>query len=130
MHIANLKIGTRLGLAFAVILALMLGLTGVGVNSMRNIQGHLDGIVQDNGRKMELLQDIPDTSHVVSETPRPLALVTHPPPLALEKQINPYLRTHLPSLRRAAEQHCGRSLPDTAQVFAVLRRWKDGFKAP
>jgi hydroxyacylglutathione hydrolase len=53
-----------------------------------------------------------------------------PTTLALEKQINPYLRTHLPSLRRAAEQHCGRSLPDTAQVFAVLRRWKDGFKAP
>lgn len=53
-----------------------------------------------------------------------------PTTLAQEKLINPYLRVHLPSVRMAAEQHCGQSLPELAQVFAAVRRWKDGFKAP
>lgn len=53
-----------------------------------------------------------------------------PTTLALEKRINPYLRVHLPSVRMAAEQHCGQPLPNPAQVFAAVRRWKDGFRTP
>ncbi|HAT32373.1 MAG TPA: methyl-accepting chemotaxis protein, partial [Janthinobacterium sp.] len=104
MNIAKLNIGTRLGLAFAVILALMLGLTGVGVNSMRNIQGHLDGIVQDNGRKMELLQDMSDTIHVVSETSRTLAILTDTSLMALENKKIAGARAKYDTLAAALEK--------------------------
>ncbi|MFM9435764.1 methyl-accepting chemotaxis protein [Janthinobacterium sp. CG_23.3] len=76
MNIANLRIGTRLGLGFAMVLALMLGLTAVGIGSMGRIQGHLDGIVDDNAAKMEALQEMSDAVHVVAETSRTLAILT------------------------------------------------------
>ncbi|MET3132961.1 methyl-accepting chemotaxis protein [Oxalobacteraceae bacterium GrIS 1.11] len=104
MHIANLKIGTRLGLAFAMILALMLGLTGVGIVSMRNIQGHLDGIVQDNGRKMELLQDMSDAIHVVSETSRTLAILTDTTLMASENKKIVAARAKYDTLSAALEK--------------------------
>lgn len=53
---------------------------------------------------------------------------TLPSTLGLEKKINPFLRTHLPAVRAAAEAHAHRALPDGVSVFAALRRWKDNFK--
>ena len=53
---------------------------------------------------------------------------TLPSPLSLEIRINPFLRCDNPTLRAAAEAHAGRSLPTAADVFAVLRAWKDGFR--
>ncbi len=52
-----------------------------------------------------------------------------PSTIDLEKQINPFLRSHLPALRAAAEKHTGRALAAPVEVFAALRRWKDGFRA-
>ncbi len=86
MNIANLRIGTRLGLGFAVVLSLMLGLTAVGINSMGSIQGRLDGIVEDNAGKMETLQEMADSVHVVSETARTLAILTDTEMMAKENK--------------------------------------------
>ena len=47
--------------------------------------------------------------------------------LATETETNPFLRCQLPSVRLAAERHCGRSLSDPAAVFAVIREWKNQF---
>lgn len=55
-------------------------------------------------------------------------LPTLPSTLGLEKRINPFLRTHLPSVRLAAEQHAGRKLETALEVFTVIRRWKDDFR--
>jgi len=53
---------------------------------------------------------------------------TLPSTLAVEKRINPFLRTREPSVRRAAEQHAGRKLETALEVFTVIRRWKDDFR--
>ncbi len=50
---------------------------------------------------------------------------TVPAPLLLERDTNPFLRTHVPSVRAAAEAHAGRPLKEEHEVFAVLRSWKD-----
>jgi hydroxyacylglutathione hydrolase len=52
-----------------------------------------------------------------------------PSSIAIEKRINPFLRTQLPALRAAAERHSGRTLDTPLAVFTELRRWKDGFRA-
>jgi hydroxyacylglutathione hydrolase len=53
---------------------------------------------------------------------------TLPSTLDLEIQVNPFLRCNEPAVIKAAEDHAGRSLPDPAAVFGVLRAWKDQFR--
>ncbi len=60
---------------------------------------------------------------------RTQALPTLPSSVALETSINPFLRCHEPAVRSAAEARAGRPLREPADVFAVLRAWKDTFQS-
>ncbi len=51
-----------------------------------------------------------------------------PSSIALEMQINPFLRCATDSVQAAAGRHAGRPMPDPVETFAVLRAWKDGFR--
>ena len=53
-----------------------------------------------------------------------------PSTIGRERLINPFLRTGDPAVAAAAARQAGRSLHDERDVFAALRRWKDGFRAP
>lgn len=48
-----------------------------------------------------------------------------PTSLAEERAANPFLRTREPAVVAAAERRAGRPLDGAAEVFAVLRDWKD-----
>ena len=50
---------------------------------------------------------------------------TVPSLLALEKRTNPFLRVGEPAVAAAAARYAGRDLADAADVFGVVRRWKD-----
>ncbi len=52
---------------------------------------------------------------------------TVPTTIAHELDVNPFLRCHESTVIRAAEQVAGRSLASPADVFAVVRAWKDKF---
>ena len=54
--------------------------------------------------------------------------ITLPSTLGRERLINPFLRSREPAVRAAAEREAGHSLPDAVDVFAAVRRWKDGFR--
>ena len=51
-----------------------------------------------------------------------------PSTLALEVQVNPFLRCDNPIVMHAAEIHAGKPLREPAEVFGVLRAWKDQFR--
>jgi hydroxyacylglutathione hydrolase len=51
-----------------------------------------------------------------------------PSTLSLEIRVNPFLRCDKPAVRATAEQRAGKKLEDPAEVFAVLRAWKDEFR--
>jgi len=53
---------------------------------------------------------------------------TLPTTIGREKRVNPFLRARLAGVRRAAEARAGRSLSAPVDVFAEIRRWKDGFR--
>lgn len=53
--------------------------------------------------------------------------VTVPSLMADELATNPFLRSHIPNIRTAAETFSGRPLDDDQSVFAALRQWKDNF---
>ncbi len=54
---------------------------------------------------------------------------TVPSLLASELECNPFLRTHAEPVRQAIAARLGRAPLDEVEVFAELRRWKDGFRA-
>ena len=52
---------------------------------------------------------------------------TVPSTIAEERATNPFLRCDLPSVQMVAEARAGTTLATRAQVFALLRQWKNGF---
>jgi hydroxyacylglutathione hydrolase len=54
---------------------------------------------------------------------------TVPSTMADEHATNPFLRANLPHVHAAAERHAGRSLDGAVASFAVLRQWKNEFRA-
>lgn len=55
---------------------------------------------------------------------------TLPSRLDLEHKVNPFLRCDRQTVKQAAEAQAGRELDSTVAVFAAVRKWKDGFRAP
>ena len=53
-----------------------------------------------------------------------------PSSIEQELRINPFLRTAHPSVREAATAKAGHEPADEVEAFAILRSWKDGFRAP
>jgi len=53
---------------------------------------------------------------------------TLPSTLGREIQVNPFRRCDEPAVVRAAEAHAGKMLEESAEVFGVLRAWKDQFR--
>jgi hydroxyacylglutathione hydrolase len=51
-----------------------------------------------------------------------------PSTLDLEIRVNPFLRCDSAAVRSAAETHGGKPLETPADVFAVVRAWKDQFR--
>ena len=54
-------------------------------------------------------------------------LPTLPSSIKLEKDTNPFLRCATPEVVKAASHFSGRTLADTADVFAAIREWKNQF---
>ena len=54
---------------------------------------------------------------------------TLPSTIAQERACNPFLRCDQPAVIAAVEQRLGRAPEGPVEVFAELRRWKDGFAA-
>lgn len=52
---------------------------------------------------------------------------TLPSTIALEKKINPYMRTRCESIIKNAETYSGRKLTSASEVLGVLREWKNSF---
>lgn len=53
---------------------------------------------------------------------------TVPSSMRRERNVNPFLRCHQETVKQAAEARAGRGLNRT-EIFAVIRQWKDGFRA-
>lgn len=52
-----------------------------------------------------------------------------PSSIAAECRFNPFLRCKVPAVVEAAQYHSEKPLLEAVDVFATLRKWKDGFKS-
>jgi methyl-accepting chemotaxis protein len=78
MKLSKMKVGTRLGLGFALVLVLLTVIGALGISRMAQIQTRLDGIVEDNVVKMALAQEISESIHIISTATRDMILVNEP----------------------------------------------------
>ena len=53
-----------------------------------------------------------------------------PSTLGRERRVNPFLRVGEPAIMNSTSRHAGQALEEPVAVFAALRQWKDGFRAP
>ena len=67
--------------------------------------------------------------HQEAQAMRHAGRPTLPSPLSVERETNPFLRTDIPAVREAVSRRLEREPTDRVEVFAELRRWKDGFRA-
>lgn len=58
---------------------------------------------------------------------RQLQQATIPSNMALERQINPFLRCHKQSIKLAAQDYSKQGQRSDSDVFSVIRAWKDSF---
>jgi len=77
----------------------------------------------------------PDSARLRDEIARVRALRARrqpslPTTIGYERQVNPFLRAADPAVAASAQRQAGQPLADETEVFAALRRWKDGFRAP
>jgi methyl-accepting chemotaxis protein len=83
---ANLKIGLRLTIGFAIVLALMALLAYVGISGMSAVEGRLDEIVADNMVKLKMNNDMSESVHVVTRITRTIILLSDDSAMAAEKR--------------------------------------------
>jgi len=62
-----------------------------------------------------------------AEVTRAASQPTVPSTIGYELETNPFLRGGVASVHSAAESHAGHELESPAEVFGVLRSWKDGW---
>ena len=84
MNIRNLRIGTRLGAGFAIVLALMAAVAALGINGMANSNAALEKIVNQNVYKMDLLREMSDGVHIVARVTRTIVLLSDPAEIETE----------------------------------------------
>jgi methyl-accepting chemotaxis protein len=83
---ANIKIGIRLAAGFGAVLLLMAVLSFVGINGMASVQDRLDQIVNDNMVKMQLINDMSESVHIVTRITRTIVLLEEPDAIAAERK--------------------------------------------
>jgi methyl-accepting chemotaxis protein len=84
MAIANMKVGTRLGLGFGLVLVLLLFVAMLGVFNMSTIHAKLDRIVNENAVKTELVNEMSESVHIVARVSRSVVLLSDEAPIRAE----------------------------------------------
>ncbi|UZD97771.1 methyl-accepting chemotaxis protein [Pseudomonas corrugata] len=82
----NMKIGTRLGLGFGMLLLLLVAILLLGISRMDEMNMRLDAIVNDSGVKANLAQDMRTAVSDTAVAVRNIILFSEPKELQVEQQ--------------------------------------------
>jgi len=82
----NLKMGTRLGLGFGVLLVIMLVMISIGIFKLGEVQQKLDRIVKVNNVRVDIANQMLDASHIISRVIRTIILLDDVPKKLEEKK--------------------------------------------
>jgi len=80
----NWKIGTRLGIGFALVVLLMMVMIGVSINRLAMVNDSSTYIVQERLPKVDMARDVKDELNLVARGNRNILLVTEPAQVKFE----------------------------------------------
>ena len=95
----NLRIGTRLGLAFALIALLMLGMALIAGTSLKSVRTDMDLVLNDRYAKVKLVNDIGDDVNLQARIVRNLVI------LESEAQREEEIKSLMASRERLAKNY-------------------------
>jgi len=113
----SMKVGTRLALGFGLVLALMAGVSGLGIYNMHRIHAQLEKVVQLNVAKLTYVQDMSESVHIVSRVTRTIVLLSDEAAMQREQAKIQAARATYDKARTALQ-----ALPATEEGKAIRAR--------
>jgi len=113
----HIKVGTKLGLGFGLVLVLLLSIAALGVVNMSTIHAKLDRVVNENAVKTELVGRMSEAVHIVARVSRSVVLLDND--AAIANEMN-----KVASARKAYDEARDRlaAMPATAAGVAIRDR--------
>ena len=113
----HMKVGTKLGLGFGLVLVLLLSIAALGVVNMSTIHAKLDRVVNENAVKTELVGRMSESVHIVARVSRSVVLLDND--AAIANEMN-----KVASARKAYDEARDQlaALPATAAGVAIRDR--------
>jgi methyl-accepting chemotaxis protein len=74
MSFKNLKLGTKLGVGFGVVLVLLSVLAYIGISRISLITGHLEDLATNKVPKMDWASDLSNSINIIARSARNIAL--------------------------------------------------------
>ena len=85
MSLSNLKVGMRLGVAFALVLTLLMGSAALGLFNLGKSNTALETAVNDVARKTDLVNTMAESVHIVQRVARSMVLLSEGPAIERER---------------------------------------------
>jgi methyl-accepting chemotaxis protein len=123
----NMRIGSRLGLAFGVILLLLVSMIVASVIRMTDMQDKLNRIVKVNNERVDIATQMLDSVHIVSRVIRTVALLDDPAKKQAEKKRADEASAKYDELSKRLEPHIVST--EGKAAFAKINEIKDKGRA-
>jgi methyl-accepting chemotaxis protein len=122
MNLAKMKVGTRLGLGFALVLVFLIAVTGVGIARMAQIQDRLDHVVSFNNVVTRLVIDMRNNVSDRITSLRILTLMSDPADMEPEmKRIKEQADKYSAAQKKLEAQFAVEVTPEEKALMAAIK---------
>jgi methyl-accepting chemotaxis protein len=122
MNLAKMKVGTRLGLGFALVLLFLIAVTGVGIVRMAQIQDRLDHVVSFNNVVTRLVIDMRNNVNERVSSLRTLTLMSDPADMEPEmKRIKELSDKYAAAQKKLEAQFALEATPEEKTLMGAIK---------
>ena len=130
MNLAKMKVGTRLGLGFALVLLFLVAVTTVGIFRMAQIQDRLDHVIGVNNVVSRLVIDMRDNVSDRISSLRVLTLMTDAADMEPElNRVKDLAAKYTEAQNKLSTQFAKESIPEEKALLATIKE-QEGLAMP